>query len=107
MKLYCSKCGIELTHSRKAIPGKAHILDLVDPHNCKGYAVEEVEDEKETILQVLQNLKDVETTIERVSEIQRRFPEPGDRRDNATSTAPVGLLKSLDKLTPSPHYELD
>ncbi len=101
MKLYCSKCGIELTHSRKAITGKAHILDLVDPHNCKGYAVEEAEDEKETILQVLQNLKDVETTIEKVAETQRRFPEPGDRRFNVTSTAPANLINSIHNLPPS------
>ncbi len=32
---YCAACGKELTVFRKAIPKKAIVLDLVEPHECK------------------------------------------------------------------------
>ncbi len=34
MKCYCSNCGIQLKHIRKAVPKFGTILDLIEPHVC-------------------------------------------------------------------------
>ena len=112
MKLYCSKCGIELTHSRQAVPGKGHIFDVVDPHVCQGYAIGNNEDGKETVLQVLENLKDLGKTIE-VSDgknDQGRYPDLGDRRGDdskITTTAPGGILRSMRDLATTEEGDLE
>ena len=33
-QFYCSKCGINLKCTRKALKNKMLILDLIDPHEC-------------------------------------------------------------------------
>ena len=110
MKLYCSICGIELVHSRKAVPGKGHIFDVVEPHECEGYAIKANEDESPTVMDVLENLKDLGKTIKKVSDVSTGPQEPGDRRadkSDITSSAPGNLLRSLRDLPPSEEGDLD
>ena len=34
MKFFCSGCGAQLNHIRKAVPKFGTILDLIEPHEC-------------------------------------------------------------------------
>lgn len=101
-QFYCSTCGIELIHSRKAVPGKGTILDLITPHECEGYSIKSNEFEKPTVEDVIDSLKDVGKVIEAESqEIHTGFGEhfeEGDRRsdkDKITSIAPKNLLSGI------------
>ena len=104
MKLYCSKCGIELTHRRSAVPGKGHIFDVVDPHNCEGFAIKANEEEKPTALDVLENLKSLGKTIEdsaKRAEDANLVHGLKDERSDVKSSAPQGLLRSMRDLPTS------
>ena len=111
MKFYCSICGVELVHTRKAgltEEGRptGQIFDLIEPHECEGYAVKEVEDGQPTILEILSKSKPL-GAIEVVSDgrsPEGRYTEPGDRRAEKTevsSIAPPGLLRAMRDLPPS------
>ena len=96
-QFFCSTCGIELTHHRRAVPGKGTILDLISPHECEGYAVKSNIDEKPTVLEVIEGLKSLSKTTEAVSQDRhsgfRNNPE--DTRKDVRSTAPASLLSSI------------
>uniref|UniRef100_A0A6H1ZBK2 Uncharacterized protein n=1 Tax=viral metagenome TaxID=1070528 RepID=A0A6H1ZBK2_9ZZZZ len=96
---YCSTCGVELVYSRKAVPGKGVILDLIAPHECEGFAVKSNLDDRPTVLDVLENLKDVSTAIKKAASQERHSgfrSDPEDSREGVkTSSAPGSLLKSL------------
>ena len=106
-KFYCLTCGIELIHSRKAVPGKGAILDLITPHECEGYSIKSNSDENPTVEDVLENLASLSKTVEEASE---SLPSPkgfpltpgvGDKRnskDVKTSTAPDSLIKDLNSM---------
>lgn len=96
-KFYCSICGIELTHSRKAIPGKGTILDIIDPHDCEGHAIKSNEFEAPTVKDILNNLKPLGKTV-KVSgdrESTGSTLSHQDRRDGVRSTAPQSLLDRI------------
>ena len=40
MKFFCSNCGAQLKHIRKAVPKFGTILDLIEPHECLEVAVD-------------------------------------------------------------------
>ena len=104
MRLYCSQCGIELTHRRSAVPGKGHIFDVVDPHNCEGFAIKANEEEKPTVLDVLENLKSLGKTIEdsaKRAEDANLVHGLKDERSDVKSSAPQGLLRSMRDLPTS------
>lgn len=98
--LYCSACGEKLVNYPKAIPGKGYIVDLVDPHECEGYAVHENELGKPTILDIIESLKDIGKSIQ---DADRRSPKANlnigaiedKREDIVKSTAPQGLLQNI------------
>lgn len=95
-KFYCSNCGIELKHSRRAIKGKGLILDLIDPHECEGYAIKSGEFGEPTVLDVLENLKDLSKTIEAASQERHTgFSLKDNRKDIITSSAPEGVLATV------------
>ena len=101
-QFYCSICGVELIYSRKAVPGKGRILDLIAPHECEGYAIKSDGFGKETVLDVLDNLKDLIKVVEEVSEERPsgfRLDE-GDKRDDKDkrSTAPKSLLDNIKNM---------
>lgn len=104
MKFHCSKCGVELTHVRKAVSGKGYIFDLIDPHECEGYAIKANEDEKPTVLDILETLKPV-APVQVISDGKNeegRYTEPGDRRSDdskKTSSAPDSLVKAIREST--------
>ena len=114
-KFHCSSCGLELIHSRKAVPGKGLIFDLIAPHECEGYSIKSNIDKKPTVQDILDNLKGVQITIEKATEKisgKRGFPildDSGDkRRDKKTSTAPESLQSNIKNLSNSePASELD
>ena len=101
---YCLLCGIELTHSRKAIPGKGIILDLITPHECEGYSVKSNIDENPTVEEVIEkartvHLETVETEIGRITGKGPSNLLDGDlRKEVKTSTAPDTLLRNLNTL---------
>jgi len=98
-KFYCSSCGVELTYSRKAIPGKGHILDLIDPHECEGFAIKSDRFGKPTVLDVLAELKPLGATTLVGSEDKSKKENTGFFRnlkdERAISSAPEGIRRSL------------
>lgn len=111
-KFYCSACGVELTHSRRAVPGKGHIFDLIDPHECEGYAIKTPEDGSGTVVQILDSLQKIEpiTSISDGKNEEGRYTGPGDRRDDKskiTSTAPSNLLENIRGLSTSGGGDLE
>lgn len=40
----CSYCGMELKWTRKSLPNRAIIVDLIDPHECDERHVENITD---------------------------------------------------------------
>jgi len=104
-QFYCSKCGVELIYTRRAVPGKGKILDLISPHECEGYAIKSNELEKPTVLDVLEGLKDLGKTINEGADGERHtgFRQPiEDRRDTkVSSTAPASLSSMIKDLAPS------
>ena len=90
---YCSKCGVELEHTRKAVPGKGTILDLISPHNCEGYAIKDSDTGKPTVLELLDKLKDIDH-LEPKTDNKPYIPEPGDKRENIKGV-PTGILNAL------------
>jgi hypothetical protein len=104
--IYCSKCGVELKYYRQAIPGKGLIIDLVDPHNCEGYAVESKFNDRPTAMDIIKETKN--KYFEQIKEngekgdllrSERGLPtnqEPGDKRQNiVSSTAPRVLQRAI------------
>ena len=96
-KFYCSTCGIELVYSRKAIPGKGVILDLIDPHNCEGYAVKSGQFDLPTVKDLLGSLKPLGTAtkVSRDKEPTGSTLNHQDRRDGVRSSAPQSLLDRI------------
>ena len=104
-QFFCSTCGIQLTHSRRAVPGKGTILDLITPHECEGYAIKSNIDESPTVLDVIEGLRDLSKTTEAISQDRHTgFREGhdekyGDRRDGIkTSTAPQSLQSNINDM---------
>lgn len=108
-KFYCSSCGAELIHTRKAVPGKGHIFDLIDPHECEGYAIKSPPDELSpkppTVLDILSNLKSVGETKKIGKDdkqpVATHFPVGGGgdrRKDVISSTAPASLVQNIKGL---------
>lgn len=95
-KYYCSTCGIELIHTRRAVPGRGAILDLIDPHECEGFAVKANEYNEPTVKDLLDNLKPIgpTTPASKEREASTSVFEPGDRRKEV-STAPPNLLEKM------------
>lgn len=101
---YCSVCGIELGHSRRAVPGKGLILDLIDPHECEGHSVKSNPDEAPTVTDVIETLEDLHKAEVIDEKTVGHINVPGDRRDEKdkknleTSSAPENLLKNFKGL---------
>lgn len=111
MKFYCSHCGCELVRTRQAIPGKGKIIDLIEPHECCGHAYRAKDDERPTVLDIIESLKPI-GPVKVVSDGKNeegRHNEPGDLRDSkheSKSSAPKNLLRSMENL-PSVDNEED
>jgi len=110
-KFYCSSCGIELTYIRKAIPGKGYITNMINPHECEGFAIKETTDGKETLLQIIENLKPIGRAIVAKEDKDKPINQfnPGDHRDDKskiTSSAPASILSSVKSMSTS-NKELD
>ena len=103
MRFFCSKCGLELVHIRKAIPGKGYIADLIDPHKCKGFGIKSNEEGKPTLLDIIESLKPLGKTVADSSQrsedanLVHNFNLKDDRSE-IKSTAPDGLLRSMRDL---------
>ena len=101
MKFFCSKCGLELVHIRKAIPGKGYIADLISPHECEGFGIRANEEGKPTLLDIINNLKPLGKTVADSSqrnEDANLVHNLKDERSEIKSTAPDSLLRSMRDL---------
>ena len=100
-KFYCSRCGIELKHERKVVPGKRIILDLVDPHECEGFSVKS-SDDKPTVEDILNSLPvSVPVNVHSKNDEDHRDDLIRDKRnDIKTSSAPENLLDSIMRSKP-------
>lgn len=100
MRLFCSKCGIQLEHRRKAVPGKGIILDLVTPHECEGYSIKANEFDSPTVEDIiakatpLGKAKLVSRPTDKPNSGQSSF-DMGDRRNDVRSAAPKSLLDAM------------
>lgn len=104
---YCSKCGIELVHIRKAVPGKGIILDLIEPHECEGYAIHSAFDDKPTAIEIIESAKPTGELSKAESQVidtgaRSLFQISDKRTDVKTSSAPEGIRGGLANLDPSP-----
>lgn len=93
-KFYCSKCGVELTLNIKAIPGKGFIVNLIEPHNCEGYAVKSNEGENPTVLDIINSLKPI-SPINSKEDKDVRNLRPFNLKDQRQSSVPTGIIKGL------------
>lgn len=102
-KYYCSVCGKELIHGRRAVPGKGLILDLIDPHECEGYTIKSAPDESPTVKDLLDSIEESrKANKESVERSLRRVSGPGDKRkDVRSSTAPATLLDNIHSMSNS------
>ena len=105
-KYYCSKCGVQLEHSRKAVPGKGIILDLISPHECEGYSIKSNPDENPTAEDIINSAKPlgaaklVSKSTNKPDGGQSSF-DLGDRRSEVRSAAPQGILDQMKNLEPT------
>jgi len=102
---YCSSCGIQLKAYPKAVPGKGYIVNLVDPHECEGYAIAGIEEGQKTVLEIINGLKTIAPTTAD-SEIRSEKAnliigkDLRDERDKRTTSAPSNLLNHVEKMEP-------
>ena len=102
MKFYCSKCGIQLEHSRKAVPGRGLILDLIAPHECEGFSIKSNPNENPTVEEIITKTSPLSKA--KIVSSSRKGPEDGqstfdlsDRRRDKKSIAPQSLLDAMAK----------
>ncbi len=110
-EFYCSSCGQKLTWIRSAIPGKGKIVDLIQPHKCPGYAVKAKKDEQETVLDIIEKLKDLSPAkpaveIEgpntgRITTSESHFNLQDRRKEIIKSSAPAGLINAMKDIPTS------
>lgn len=101
---YCSKCGQELGYFRRAVPKKGIILDLIEPHDCEGYAIKANEGEKPTVLDIINSLKDISFSISSSTPFEPNIKDSHfeDLRDGKkTTSAPRGILQQIKTGIPS------
>jgi hypothetical protein len=97
-KFYCSTCGVELEHKRRAVPGKGIILDLITPHECEGYSIKSNEFENPTVEDIINSAKPLGQTklVSEKDQTQSTF-EAGDMRGDKRSIAPRSLIDAMSK----------
>jgi hypothetical protein len=108
-QFYCSKCGIELIHSRKAVPGRGVILDLIDPHECEGYAIKSDKFDSPTVKDLLEKMPALGATTEAKSQERHTgFRSTlSDRRGQSSSTAPKSLIDNIKSMETSDDEEAE
>jgi len=105
-RYYCSVCGTELVHSRKAVPGRGIILDLIDPHECEGYAIKSPDPKHPSVKDLLEKLKPL-GEVKKVTGGEEEIPRTNifnfkDNRDGIRTTAPKSLLNHISESNPEP-----
>ena len=108
-RFYCSSCGIQLDHKRKAVPGKGMILDLISPHECEGYSIKSNEFGNPTAEDLISQAKPLgkaKVVSSGQDKSQSTF-EMGDKRGDVRSMAPRSLLDAMErnKIDPSGESE--
>lgn len=115
MKFYCSNCGIQLKHTRKAIPKFGTIIDLIEPHKCLEVPV----DPAQVIIQpsltlesqkFVESLNKLKLTREEIKEKSPRSSSMIDttnlrdrrfEKEESISTAPSIILSQIKQLNGS------
>lgn len=100
-KFYCSECGKELIITRMALPKKAIILDLVEPHEC----TESVDLENHFsgidcptyIPQVGKGSKTVQISNELDSLLSDRRSKEHVKDTSPTTLAPLNILDKISQ----------
>ena len=104
MKEYhCSKCGIKLNITRKALTGEGRglILNLIDPHECEGFAIKSNDGENPTVKDIIDNLKPIAKEKRKIIEKEdfNDLLNLKDKREGTkTSTAPTGILDNIKNI---------
>ena len=91
---------------------KRQIIDLIEPHECEGFAVKSNIDERPTVLDVIEGLKDLSKTTEALSQDRHsgfRSDVDGDKRERSRiSSAPASLLGNINSVNKSdPRGDID
>lgn len=110
MRFFCSKCGLELVHIRKAIPGKGYIANLINPHKCEGFGIKDNKKGKPTLLDIIESLKPLGKTVtdsSRRSEDANLVHNFRDNRSDVKSTAPDGILRSMRDLATTEKEDIE
>jgi len=92
-KYYCAKCGKELTLIRK--PAKGTVLNLIEPHECEGYAIKE--SDKPTVLEIIEKLGHYNPAAinEDSKSTSKGWLTGGDKRKDVISTAPSSIIDAV------------
>lgn len=110
---YCAKCGTQLTVTRKALPGRGWIVELVEYHKCstkvKDFDLEPLNvptfDPDSEDRKFVKKLNDLPRPFDGVSTMDLR-----DRRlpDQVKSSAPPTVLDQMKHLTnTTPVHDID
>lgn len=107
---YCSYCGTKLIVTRKALPNKGYIIELVEPHDCDERNVENITDAAKPVSPDIREMQIMSKVPPPEDEDNFPTPEFRDRRDkkDIKSTAPFNVLTQLDpNRTSSPENQFN
>ncbi len=117
---FCAKCGKELKVVLKALPSKAIVVNLVEPHECNPEnitepvtialpKVGETTEEKKSLNEIFDSFPYVEKLNKEEEKSKVILTKPKDQRDKEhlrkeiqTSTAPEGILRRVPGAHSSP-----
>lgn len=106
-RYFCSYCGTPVIVTRRALPNKNVIVELVEPHDCDERNLENITDSSKPVPHIRELNQPPQD-----KEDQRGFPVPdyGDKRDkkDIKSTAPIGVLSHVKNgINSNPEHDLE
>lgn len=95
---FCSNCGTPLKWTRKGLPNRQEIVDLIDPHECDASNISNIEDSDKPFNPIKQELDYKEKEARRSLmpgedwEPDRRSPQ---HKREVKSSAPASLIDKV------------
>lgn len=92
---FCSNCGTPLKWTRKALPNKQVIVDLIDPHECDASNKTNIEDSETKVDKRYKELRDFNERVERSLHPGEEYYEDKRKAEHKKSTAPTNILNQV------------
>jgi hypothetical protein len=94
-KYFCSYCGTPIIVTRRALPNRGVIVELVEPHDCDERNIHNITDDEKPSPRI----RDLTQPAPSEEKDSLGFPVPdfGDKRDKSVikSTAPTNVLSKV------------